>query len=85
MNTQGNIEEIEAREKAATRIADITARHQEFEGWCVTCLQGEDAGSVPWPCDAAVLLAQLKDREEKLVAAVDRDSLLSKGIRFLLM
>jgi hypothetical protein len=34
----------------------IRARHQEFDGWCVTCMRGEDAGSVPWPCDAAELL-----------------------------
>ena len=51
------------------KLDEIRARHQEFEGWCVTCMQGEDAGSVPWPCDAAKLLAKL----EAVNAELDAD------------
>ncbi len=38
---------------------EIAAKHQEFEGWCVTCMQGEEGDSVPWPCDTSILLATL--------------------------
>ena len=63
------IENIETREKVAT-VEDIAARHQpttitnmewkkvEVCRWCRS----------NWPCDSSLLLAQLKDREEKLAA-----------------
>ena len=57
-------QEIKAGEKAATHLAAIRLRHRRIKsglpfdicGRCQTC----------WPCDASILLAQLKDREEKL-------------------
>ena len=62
MNTQGNIEEIEAREKAAALTVEKIA------GWhsdCATIRPMTD-------CAVCFLLAQLKDREEKLAAEKER-------------
>lgn len=69
------IEDIKAREKAATHIEEIAARHQkesgEFKGAvgypsCAGC-------TANWPCDTAEVLAQLRDREEELEAVEELD------------
>lgn len=46
------------------RLAEIAPRHQkggwEFDPSCGTCMDKEGENSLPWPCDAGDLLAEVR-------------------------
>lgn len=95
MNTQGNIEEIEAREEAATHRHRFEQKYERSIPSCTVkvwecpcgvwqirhfgCFNANhDPDSL---ATATALLAQLKDREEKLVAVEEYAHTLAEATR----